>query len=51
MTSLLATYCGVPLVALGISDEQLPKRDVIKHLGAEDLQSLSEADVLEAMGF
>ncbi|MAR52697.1 MAG: ADP-heptose--LPS heptosyltransferase [Propionibacteriaceae bacterium] len=51
VTSLLATYCGVPLVALGISDEQLPKRDVIKYLGAEDLQSLSEADVLEAMGF
>ena len=51
VTSLLATFCGVPLVALGLSEDQLPKRDVIRHLGNNDLRSLSEADVLEAMGF
>ena len=51
VTSLLATFCGVPLVALGLSEDQLPKRDVIRHLGNDDLSSLSEADVLEAMGF
>lgn len=33
VTSLLATFCGVPLVALGIADDQLPKRDVIRSLG------------------
>ncbi|WP_115070021.1 glycosyltransferase family 9 protein [Synechococcus sp. UW179B] len=51
VTSLLATFCGVPLVALGLADDQLPERDVIRHLGNDDLRSLSEADVLEAMGF
>ena len=50
-TSLLATFCGVPLVALGLSEDQLPERDVIRHLGHDNLRSLSEADVLEAMGF
>jgi ADP-heptose:LPS heptosyltransferase len=50
-TSLLAAFCGVPLVALGLSDAQLPDRDVIRHLGHDDLGSLSEADVLQAMGF
>ena len=50
-TSLLSAFCGVPLVALGLSDDQLPKRDVIRHLGDDDLRSLSEADVLQAMGF
>ena len=44
-------FCGVPLVALGLSDDQLPERDVIRHLGDDDLRSLSEADVLQAMGF
>jgi ADP-heptose:LPS heptosyltransferase len=51
VTSLLATFCGVPLVALGLSDDQLPERDVIRHLGHDNLRFLSEADVLEAMGF
>ncbi len=51
VTSLLAAFCGVPLVALGLSGDQLPERDVIRHLGNDDLRSLSEADVLEAMGF
>ena len=51
VTSLLAAFCGVPLVALGLSDDQLPERDVIRHLGHDDLRSLSEADVLQAMGF
>ena len=51
VTSLLATFCGVPLVALGLSEDQLPERDVIRHLGNDDLRALSEADVLEAMGF
>ena len=51
VTSLLAAFCGVPLVALGLSDDQLPERDVIRHLGDDDLRSLSEADVLQAMGF
>jgi ADP-heptose:LPS heptosyltransferase len=51
VTSLLATFCGIPLVALGLADDQLPERDVIRHLGNDDLRSLSEADVLEAMGF
>jgi ADP-heptose:LPS heptosyltransferase len=51
VTSLLSTFCGVPLVALGLSDDQLPERDVIRHLGHDNLRFLSEADVLEAMGF
>jgi hypothetical protein len=51
VTSLMATFCGVPLVALGLADDQLPERDVIRHLGNDDLRSLSEGDVLEAMGF
>ena len=51
VTSLLAAFCGVPLVALGLPDDQLPERDVIRHLGHDDLRALSEADVLQAMGF
>jgi len=51
VTGLLATFCGVPLIALGLSKDHLPERDVIRHLGGDDLSALSEADVLEAMGF
>lgn len=51
VTSLLAAFCGVPLVALGLVNEQLPERDVIRHLGHDDLRALPESDVLEALGF
>ena len=51
LTQLIATYCGLPLVALGGRPDQLPRRDVIRRLENEDLSSLSVADVMQALGF
>tara|TARA_B100000674_G_scaffold358796_1_gene301682 strand:- start:144 stop:482 length:339 start_codon:yes stop_codon:yes gene_type:complete len=51
LTQLIATYCGLPLVALGATTDQLPQRDVIRRLENEDLSSLSVSDVMQALGF
>jgi ADP-heptose:LPS heptosyltransferase len=51
LTQLIATYCGLPLVALGATTDQLPQRDVIRRLESKDLASLSVADVMQALGF
>ena len=51
ITQLLATYCGLPMVALGTSADQLPQREVIRRLESSDLSSLSDADVMQALGF
>ena len=53
VTQLLAVYAGVPLVALGASDQDLPQRDGLRCLGGAqaDLQQLSQQDVLAALGF
>ena len=51
LTQLIATYCGLPLVALGAQADQLPQRDVIRRLESEDLSTLSVSDVMQALGF
>ena len=51
ITQLLASYCGLPLVALGARADQLPQREVIRRLESSDLSSLSDADVMQALGF
>ena len=51
ITQLLATYCGLPMVALGAKPDQLPPRDVIRRLEGPDLTALSDADVMQALGF
>ena len=51
LTQLIATYCGLPLVALGAKTDQLPQRDIIRRLDSEDLTSLSVPDVMQALGF
>lgn len=51
LTQLLAIYCGMPLVALGAKEDQLPERPVIRRLDTADLSSLSDADVMQALGF
>ena len=51
LTQLLAAYCGMPLVALGAKEDQLPERPVIRRLDTADLSSLSDADVMQALGF
>ena len=51
LTQLMATYCGLPLVALGAKADQLPEREMIRRLDSEDLSSLSVSDVMQALGF
>jgi len=52
VTQLLAIYAGVPLVALGTSASDLPKREGLRCLGERsNLPSLGERDVLAALGF
>ena len=51
LTQLMATYCGLPLVALGAKADQLPEREMIRRLESEDLSSLSVSDVMQALGF
>ena len=48
----LATYCGIPLVALGAEATDLPERAEIRCLGRpEELATLQGSDVLTALGF
>ena len=47
----MATYCGLPLVALGAKADQLPEREMIRRLDREDLSSLTVSDVMQALGF
>jgi hypothetical protein len=48
----LALLCGVPLVALGRSDDSLPARQGVKGLtAARGLDELSSDAVLAALGF
>ena len=51
LTQLMATYCGLPLVALGAKADQLPEREMIRRLDREDLSSLTVSDVMQALGF
>ena len=52
MTQRMAVYNGIPLVALGAASEDLPDRNEIRCLGDHgNLASLSESDVLNALGF
>ena len=51
LTQLIATYCGLPLVAMGAEADQLPQRDMIRRLDSEDLTALSVSDVMQALGF
>ena len=51
ITQLLATYCGLPMVTLGANADQIPQREVIRRLESPDLSSLSDADVMQALGF
>ena len=51
LTQLIATYCGLPLVAMGAEADQLPQRDMIRRLDREDLTALSVSDVMQALGF
>ena len=51
LTQLMATYCGLPLVALGAKANQLPEREMIRRLDREDLSSLTVSDVMQALGF
>ncbi|RZO13716.1 MAG: lipopolysaccharide heptosyltransferase family protein [Synechococcus sp. MED-G135] len=53
VTQLLAVYAGVPLVALGADEADLPIRQGVRCLGGagSDLRDLSEQDVLSALGF
>ena len=51
LTQLMATYCGLPLVALGAKADQLPEREMIRRLDREDLSSLTVSEVMQALGF
>ena len=52
MFSLIFLLLGIPLVALGRSDETLPHRQGVKGLAEPDaLATLEPSQVLAALGF
>lgn len=52
VSQLLATYTGIPLVALGTAPSELPERPDLRCLGTKrDLNRLDSSDVLNALGF